>query len=103
VRIDHSGTFELCMHLYVCNIKDVSKVYCMGLCPEDVYLKLLLLLWIRVSHIRFMLHRAVSLMQEFIGDEDVAEGNEKPTQHSVSNIFHIFHYIYSPKCLILLL
>jgi hypothetical protein len=26
--------------------------------------------------------KAVSLMHEFIGDEDVAEGNEKPTKHS---------------------
>jgi hypothetical protein len=33
-----------------------------------------------------MLFRAVSLMQEFIGDEDVGEGNEKPTKHSVSKM-----------------
>jgi hypothetical protein len=26
--------------------------------------------------------KAVSLMQEFVGDGDVAEGNEKPTKHS---------------------
>jgi hypothetical protein len=50
-----------------------------------------------------MFRRAVSLMQEFIRDEDVAEDNEKPTEHSVSNMFYIFHHSHSQKRLILLL
>lgn len=30
-------------------------------------------------------------MQEFIGDEDIVEGNEKPTKHSVSNVLYILY------------
>jgi len=31
-------------------------------------------------------------MQEFIGDEDVVEGNEKSSQHFVSTILYIVVY-----------
>jgi hypothetical protein len=30
-------------------------------------------------------------MQEFIGDEDVGEGNEKPSKHFVSTILYLLH------------
>jgi len=43
----------------------------------------------RVPKWRSVLYRAVSRMQEFIGDEDVVEGNERASKHFVSTILYI--------------